>query len=127
MSDTEHVTELTSTERLDALMEQGAERTAIIDFWSPTCGPCKRMAPHFDEAADELADDPVEFIKINTQSNPRMAQAFNVRSVPTILLVHDGEVLDTLVGALPEDRLEDKAEWLLSKARGEGFLQRMFG
>lgn len=123
----EHATELSSKSELDALMEQGAERTAVIDFWSPTCGPCKRMAPHFDRAAEDLEDEPVEFVKINTQQNPRLAAAFNVRSVPTILLVHDGEVLDTLVGALSAERLEKKADWLLSKARGEGFFQRMFG
>lgn len=125
MSD--ELVELNSPDELDALMEQGAERTAIIDFWSPTCGPCKQMAPDFESAADELADEPVEFVKINTQRNPRLAQAFNVRSVPTLLLVHDGEVLDTMVGAQSAAKLRKRAEWLLSKARGEGFLSRMFG
>ena len=99
---------------------------AIIDFWSPTCGPCKLMAPHFDAVANELAEEPIRFIKINTATQPGLAQPFNIHSVPTLLFVNDGEILDVRVGALSGPALAKKARWLLRKARGEGFFSSLF-
>lgn len=123
----EYTRELTSQSELQDLMEEGAEKTAIIDFWAPWCGPCKMMAPHFETAAEEMADEPVEFIKINTQNHPELSAPFHVQSIPTLVLVHDGEIIDTMIGAQDATRLQKKAKWLLSKARGEGFFKRLFG
>ncbi len=110
---------------LEALMsdEGGA---AVLDFWSPTCGPCKVMAPAFDAVADELADEPIRFVRINTSTHPQLAQPFRIHAVPTLLFVHDGEILDVRVGALSGPALAKKAKWLLRKARGEGFFARLF-
>ncbi len=99
---------------------------AIIDFWSPTCGPCKLMEPHFEAVAEELADEPIRFIKINTATQATLAQPFNIHSVPTLLLVNNGEILDVRVGALSGPALLKKARWLLRKSRGEGVFSRLF-
>jgi thioredoxin 1 len=108
-------------------MESGAEETALVDFWASWCGPCKQMAPNYEEVAEEMEDEPIDFYKIDIQQHPELSEAFHVQSVPTLILVHDGEVLDTAIGALSSAQIRKKADWLLSKARGEGFFQRLFG
>ncbi len=124
MSD--HIQELRSQSQLDELMREGGG-SAILDFWAPWCGPCRAMAPHFDAVAEQFADEPVAFYKVNTQDHPELGQAFNVRSIPTLVLVHDGEILDVIIGAQDTRKLAKRAKWLISKANGEGFLSRLFG
>ena len=69
----------------------------------------------------------MRFYKVTTEAQPELAAAFNIRSIPTMVLVHDGEVLDVVVGALDARRLSAKVDWLLSRARGEGFWARLVG
>jgi thioredoxin 1 len=109
----------------DLMSEEGG--AAIIDFWSPTCGPCKAMAPAFDAVSNELAEEPIRFIRINTATQAQLAQPFNIHSVPTLLFVVDGEILDVRVGALSGPALAKKAQWLLKKSRGKGFFSTLFG
>lgn len=118
--------ELKSIGEVEQLMsaEGGA---AIIDFWSPTCGPCLAMAPDLDALAEALQGEPIRIVKINTASHPQLAQPFHIRAVPTLLFVNNGEIVDVRVGALRGPDLMKKAQWLLSKARGEGFFTRLFG
>lgn len=111
---------------LDELMQQDGG-AAILDFWSPSCGPCKAMAPAFEAVASQLADEPIRFIRINTEAQAQLAQPFRIHAVPTLLFVNDGEILDVRVGALPGSALAKKAEWLLRKSRGEGLLSGLFG
>ncbi|MBW2588455.1 MAG: thioredoxin family protein [Deltaproteobacteria bacterium] len=111
---------------LEELMnEEGG--AAILDFWSPSCGPCKAMAPAFEALASELADEPIRFVRINTATEAQLSQPFNIHSVPTLLFVNNGEILDVRVGALPGPALAKKAQWLLRKSRGEGFFSKLFG
>jgi thiol-disulfide isomerase/thioredoxin len=119
------IEDLKTRGELEALMSEDGG-AAIIDFWSPSCGPCMAMAPHYEAVARELEDEPIRFVKINTASQPALAQPFNIHSVPTMLFVNDGEILDVRVGALPGAALAKKAQWLLRKARGEGFLSGLF-
>ena len=109
----------------DLMSEEGG--AAILDFWSPTCGPCKAMAPAFEAVAKELLDEPIRFIRINTAAQAQLAQPFNIHSVPTLLFVNNGEILDVRVGALPGPALAKKAQWLLRKSSGKGFLSSLFG
>jgi len=117
--------DLTNQAAVEALMSETGG-TAILDFWAPTCGPCMAMAPDFKAVAEHFADEPIRFLKINTASHPQLAAPFNVRAVPTMLFLHNGEILDVRVGALGGEELAKKAKWLLSKARGESFLKRIF-
>lgn len=111
---------------LEALMSEDGG-AAIIDFWSPSCGPCKAMAPAFEALSNELAGEPIRFVRINTAAQAQLAQPFKIHSVPTLLFVHNGEILDVRVGALPGPALAKKAQWLLRKSRGEGFFSKLFG
>jgi thioredoxin len=122
----QHSEELQNLGQLEDLMSEDGG-PAIIDFWSPTCGPCKAMAPAFEAVAAELADEPIRFVKINTAARAQLAQPFNIHAVPTLLFVHNGEILDIRVGALSGPALAKKAQWLLRKSRGEGLFSRLFG
>jgi thioredoxin len=119
-------TSLSSPKALDRLMQPDGG-TWVIDFWAPWCGPCKAMGPHFEAVAKEFASEPVRFAKVDTEAHPELGAAFNVQAIPTLLFIHNGEVLDVNVGALDAVRLRKKVDWLLSKARGEGFFTRLVG
>ena len=120
------VEDLTTLAELEDLMREDGG-AAILDFWSPTCGPCKAMAPAFEAVARELADEPIRFVRINTAAQAQLARPFNIHAVPTLLFVHNGEILDVRVGALAGPALAKKAQWLLRKSRGEGLLSGLFG
>ncbi len=119
--------DLTEIEQVEALMAEGAG-PVVIDFWSTTCGPCRAMAPHFAHVAEQFRDSPVRFVKIQTDAHPELAAPFRIRAVPTVMFVHDGQILDAVVGAMPAPRLAKKARWLANKAEGRGgLLARLFG
>lgn len=119
------VKDIETREQLNEIMSEDGP-TAMIDIWSETCGPCKAMAPHYEAVAVHFEEDSIEFFKINATKQPQLAASFKVRSVPTIMLVDKGEIIDGLVGSRDASQLKKKAEWLLSKSRGEGFFDRLF-
>lgn len=113
---------------IEAIMspEGGA---VVIDFWSPSCGPCMAMAKDFAHVAEQFERDEVRFCKINTTSHGWLAAPFKIMSVPTILFVLDGEIKDAVVGRMDAKRLGSRAEWLLNKKlrKQKGLLGRLFG
>ena len=78
----------------------------IVDFWAPWCAPCRMVAPILDKLAKEYAEKMV-IAKVNTDENPEWATKFGVQGIPTMLLIADGKVVHTQVGALPEPMLRD--------------------
>ena len=76
----------------------------LLDFWAPWCGPCKMIAPVLDELAPEFAGK-VKIVKKNVDDNQATPAQFGVRSIPTLLLIKNGQVVATQVGALPKTQL----------------------
>ncbi|MEG0847846.1 MAG: thioredoxin [Niameybacter sp.] len=98
----------------DANFQQEALKSnipVIIDFYADWCGPCKMMAPIIDELATQY-EGKVKIGKVNTDENRAIASKYNIMSIPTILFIKNGEVVDTTVGALPKQVIEQKINQL---------------
>ena len=85
----------------------------LVDFWAEWCAPCKMIAPIVEQLANEY-DGKVKFAKLDIDSNPKVAQAFGIRSIPTLLIFKDGKPVDQVVGAVPKSVLEKRLESAVS-------------
>lgn len=80
------------------------ELPVVIDFWAPWCGPCRTMAPAFAEAATRI-EPRARFLKVNTENEPELAARFGIRSIPTLLILKNGQELARQSGAVDAARL----------------------
>ena len=76
----------------------------IVDFWAPWCAPCRAFAPTFEQASEQHAD--VVFAKVNTEEEQEVAGAFNIRSIPTLMVFREKVILYSEAGSLPAAALE---------------------
>ncbi len=86
-----------------------AEQPVLVDFYADWCGPCKMMAPLVEELAAEYTGR-VKVGKLNVDDNTQSAAKFRVMSIPTIVILKNGEVLDTIVGVVSKEELVEKLE-----------------
>ncbi|UTJ06834.1 thioredoxin [Arcobacter roscoffensis] len=96
----------------DNFEETTKEGIALVDFWAPWCGPCRMLAPVIDELAQEF-DGKAKICKVNSDEEQDLAVKFGVRSIPTIIFMKDGEVVDTMIGASSKQAFVDKLNSLI--------------
>ncbi len=96
------VTDVTDTNFQAEVLE--SETPVLVDFWAPWCGPCRVVAPILEEIAKERSD--LRIVKLNTDENQQTAAAFEILSIPTMILFRNGQVAKKIIGAYPKKRLE---------------------
>jgi len=104
---------------VEAVVEASRERPVLVDFWAPWCGPCRTLMPMLDRIADEYAGR-FTLAKLNTDEAQRIAGHFGIRSIPTVLLFHNGEVVDQFVGVQPEGAIREMLDRHLGEAAAPG-------
>jgi len=86
---------------------------AEVDFWAPWCGPCLMVSPIYDKLAEEHKN--FKFCKINVDENPKTANKYNIMSIPMQLFFANGEVVDELLGAVPEQVIRSKVDDVIER------------
>ena len=100
----------------DATFEDEVTKATVpvlIDMRAPWCGPCRMVEPILKKLADKY-DGKVKFCRLNVDKNQIVPSQYSVRSIPNMLFIKNGKVLDTAVGALPESALQNKVDSLIS-------------
>jgi thioredoxin 2 len=85
-------------------VETKAQPTVVVDLWAPWCGPCRFVSPILEELAREHAGR-LKVVKVNVDENQKLAVQYDAMSIPTLVVLKDGKVVDRIVGALPKPQL----------------------
>ena len=90
-------------------IEKSKYSLLVVDFWAAWCGPCKMISPIIEQLAEQYAGK-IVFGKVNVDENPNISQRFGIQSIPTLMIVKEGQVIDVMIGALPKGQIENRIE-----------------
>jgi thioredoxin 2 len=89
------------------------DQLVLVDLWAPWCGPCRMVAPVLEKLSNDMVGQ-VKVVKVNVDENPMVAHEYNARSIPMLLFMRNGELVDTVIGAQPEHLLRGHIDKLLA-------------
>lgn len=101
------------------VLDRSQQLPVVIDLWATWCGPCKTLSPILERLAQEYAGR-LQLVKVDVDANPRLAQAFQVQSIPTVIAVVKGQLVELFMGAQPEPQIRAVFEELLKVAAQQG-------
>ena len=88
-------------------IEKSKYSLLVVDFWAAWCGPCKMVTPIIEQLAEQYAGK-IIFGKVNVDENPHISQRFGIQSIPTLMILKEGQVIDVMIGALPKGQIENR-------------------
>jgi len=97
--------QIATNTNFDGLLE--SEKLVIVDFWATWCGPCRMLSPLLDEVEEEMADK-ITVVKVNVDDADEIAMRYRIMSIPTLVFVKNGQMVDRTVGAMPKSALVDR-------------------
>lgn len=101
--------QLTDDSFEEEVLNAESNKPVLVDFWAEWCGPCKMVGPIVEELAEEF-DGKAKIGKVDVDSNPETSTKYGIRSIPSLLIFKDGEVVDQIVGAVPKAQLKKQLE-----------------
>ena len=99
--------QIATNTNFDGLLE--SEKLVIVDFWATWCGPCRMLSPLLDEVEEEMADK-ITVVKVNVDDADEIAMRYRIMSIPTLVFIKDGQMVDRTVGAMPKSTLVQRIE-----------------
>jgi len=90
-----------------------SDRPVMVDFWAAWCGPCRQISPIVEDLAGTYSGK-VKVVKVDVDANPDVAMKYSIRSIPTVLIFRDGQVVDQIIGAYPRGEYDRRLKAVLS-------------